>query len=92
MGIVPAEFIQLDGDRYKNLFEIAHEYGILNYLYYSLIKTGFLPPIIFMGVGAAAIIGGVTLIVLSSGGDEDEVALMVSPSTEGAVLTLSGRF
>jgi len=47
---------------------------------------------IFMGVGAAAIIGGVTLIVLSSGGDEDEVALMVSPSTEGAVLTLSGRF
>jgi len=52
MGIVPAEFIELDGDRYKNLFEIAHEYGILNYLYYSLIKTGFLPPIIFMGVGA----------------------------------------
>ena len=24
----------------------------MNYLYYSLIKTGFLPPIIFMGVGA----------------------------------------
>lgn len=52
MSIVPAEFIELDGDRYKNLFEIAHEYGIMNYLYYSLIKTGFLPPIIFMGVGA----------------------------------------
>lgn len=52
MGIVPAEFIELDNDRYKNLFEIAHEYGIMNYLYYSLIKTGFLPPIIFMGVGA----------------------------------------
>jgi carboxybiotin decarboxylase len=52
MGIVPAELIELDGDRYKNLFEIAHEYGIMNYLYYSLIKTGFLPPIIFMGVGA----------------------------------------
>lgn len=52
MGIVPAEFIELEGDRYKNLFEIAHEYGIMNYLYYSLIKTGFLPPIIFLGVGA----------------------------------------
>ncbi|MBN2485114.1 MAG: sodium ion-translocating decarboxylase subunit beta [Bacteroidales bacterium] len=52
MGIVPAEYIELGNDRYKNLFEIAHEYGILNFLYYSLIKTGFLPPIIFMGVGA----------------------------------------
>jgi carboxybiotin decarboxylase len=52
MGIVPAEYIALEGDRYKNLFEIAHEYGIMNYLYYSLIKTGFLPPIIFLGVGA----------------------------------------
>ncbi len=52
MGIVPSEFVELDAHRYKNLFEIAHEYGIMNYLYYSLIKTGFLPPIIFMGVGA----------------------------------------
>ena len=52
MGIVPAENIVVDGDRYKNLLEIAHEYGIMNYLYYSMIKTGFLPPIIFMGVGA----------------------------------------
>ena len=52
MGIVPASNIEIAGDRFKNLFEIAHEYGILNYLYYSLIKTGFLPPIIFMGVGA----------------------------------------
>lgn len=38
--------------RYMNLFEIAHEYGIMNFLYYMLIKTGLLPPIIFMGVGA----------------------------------------
>jgi oxaloacetate decarboxylase beta subunit len=52
MGVVPAEFIELDGGRYKNLFEIAHDHGIMNFLYYSLIKTGFLPPIIFMGVGA----------------------------------------
>lgn len=69
MGVVPGEFIQLEGlsqaanlehgqmalemeHRYMNLFEIAHEYGIMNFLYYMLIKTGLLPPIIFMGVGA----------------------------------------
>ncbi len=52
MGIVGAENIELPDHHYKNLFEIAHEYGILNFLYYALIKTGFLPPIIFMGVGA----------------------------------------
>ena len=52
MGVVPAELIQIDEHRYMNLFEIAHEYGIMNFLYYALIKTGFLPPIIFMGVGA----------------------------------------
>lgn len=34
------------------LHEIAHELGIMNFVYYMLIKTGFLPPIIFMGVGA----------------------------------------
>ena len=35
-----------------SLPEIAHQLGIMNFLYYLLIKTGFLPPIIFMGVGA----------------------------------------
>lgn len=34
------------------LHQIAHEFGIMNFIYYSLIKTGLLPPIIFMGVGA----------------------------------------
>jgi oxaloacetate decarboxylase beta subunit len=34
------------------LHKIAHEFGIMNFLYYSLIKTGLLPPVIFMGVGA----------------------------------------
>jgi len=34
------------------LIQIAKDYGIMNLLYYSLIKTGLLPPIIFMGVGA----------------------------------------
>ncbi len=32
--------------------EIAANHGIMNMLYYMLIKTGLLPPLIFMGVGA----------------------------------------
>ncbi len=52
MGVVPAEMVELENGRYLNLFEIGSKYGIMNYLYYALIKTGFLPPIIFMGVGA----------------------------------------
>ncbi|MEN6453266.1 MAG: sodium ion-translocating decarboxylase subunit beta, partial [Prolixibacteraceae bacterium] len=52
MGVVPAELVRIDEHHYMNLFEIAHEYGIMNFIYYSLIKTGFLPPVIFMGVGA----------------------------------------
>ncbi len=39
-------------DESLTLYQIAHEHGIMNFLYYSLIKTGFLPPIIFLGVGA----------------------------------------
>ncbi|MEQ9424030.1 MAG: sodium ion-translocating decarboxylase subunit beta [Cyclobacteriaceae bacterium] len=34
------------------LLEIARKHGIMNFVYYAVIKTGFLPPIIFMGVGA----------------------------------------
>lgn len=34
------------------LTQIAHEFGIMNFIYYAFIKTGFLPPIIFLGVGA----------------------------------------
>lgn len=45
MGVVKID----DG---VDILTIAKEYGIMNFLYYSLIKTGFLPPIIFMGVGA----------------------------------------
>ncbi len=50
MGVVQAT----DENRimHMTLLEIAHDYGIMNYLYYSLIKTGLLPPLIFMGVGA----------------------------------------
>ena len=31
---------------------IAHDLGLMNMIYYWLIKTGFIPPVIFMGVGA----------------------------------------
>lgn len=39
-------------DESLTILQIAKEHGIMNMIYYSLIKTGFLPPIIFMGVGA----------------------------------------
>lgn len=60
MGVVQADsagYVTLaDGIREiiwdMPLHKIAHEFGIMNYLYYALIKSGLLPPIIFMGVGA----------------------------------------
>lgn len=50
MGVVQAT--DENGLMHMTLLEIAHDYGIMNFLYYSLIKTGLLPPLIFMGVGA----------------------------------------
>ena len=32
--------------------QVAYEHGIMTMLYYALIKTGLLPPLIFFGVGA----------------------------------------
>lgn len=56
-GILLANFpggqmgvVKLSDD--MELLEIARHHGIMNFIYYALIKTGFLPPIIFMGVGA----------------------------------------
>ena len=59
MGVIQADengMINVHGVM-KNIWEmplhdIAHELGLMNFIYYMLIKTGFLPPIIFMGVGA----------------------------------------
>ncbi len=39
-------------DTHQSILTIAKEHGIMNMLYYTLIKTGLLPPLIFMGVGA----------------------------------------
>jgi len=48
MGVVAAT----SEIEHMTLLEIAKQHGIMSYLYYSLIKTGLLPPLIFMGVGA----------------------------------------
>ena len=60
MGVIQTDasgMVKLADGTLKNIWEmplheIAHEFGIMNYLYYGLIKTALLPPIIFMGVGA----------------------------------------
>jgi len=51
MSVIPA----VDSDApilHATVIELAKDYGIMNLLYYTLIKTGLLPPIIFLGVGA----------------------------------------
>lgn len=50
MSVTPATVE--NGILHLTLIEIAKDHGIMNMLYYSLIKTGLLPPLIFMGVGA----------------------------------------
>lgn len=59
MGVVQPDsdgFVLVNGQMLNiwemPLHQIAHELGIMNLIYYALIKTGLLPPIIFMGVGA----------------------------------------
>ncbi len=50
MGVIPSD--ESNGIMQMTIIEIAKHYGIMNMLYYLLIKTGLLPPLIFMGVGA----------------------------------------
>ena len=59
MGVIQADEngMVMVGGVMKNIWEmplheIAHDLGLMNFIYYMLIKTGFLPPVIFMGVGA----------------------------------------
>ncbi len=51
-GQMNVETLNDDTLKHLSLIGIAKEYGIMNMLYYALIKTGLLPPLIFMGVGA----------------------------------------
>jgi oxaloacetate decarboxylase beta subunit len=50
MGVIPSN--EINGIEHLTIIEIAKQYGIMNMLYYMLIKTGLLPPLIFLGVGA----------------------------------------
>jgi len=50
MGVIPSD--ETNGIMDLTILQIANDYGIMNMLYYLLIKTGLLPPLIFMGVGA----------------------------------------
>ncbi|MBC7884289.1 MAG: sodium ion-translocating decarboxylase subunit beta [Saprospiraceae bacterium] len=50
MGIIPSD--ETNNIMQMTILQIASEYGIMNMLYYLLIKTGLLPPLIFMGIGA----------------------------------------
>ncbi len=50
MAVIPSD--EINNISHLTILEIAKEYGIMNMLYYTLIKTGLLPPLIFMGVGA----------------------------------------
>jgi sodium ion-translocating decarboxylase beta subunit len=50
MSVTPAT--AENGIAHLTILEIAKDHGIMNMLYYVLIKTGLLPPLIFMGVGA----------------------------------------
>ena len=49
MNVVSA--VDVPNIMHMPLPEIAHDYGLMNFIYYALLKSGFLPPIIFMGVG-----------------------------------------
>ena len=51
LGIVDSSLVINADGSYMSLLDIASKHGIMNLLYFSLIKTGILPPIIFMGVG-----------------------------------------
>ena len=46
------DVISADIAEKTSLLKLAKDHGIMNLLYYALIKTGLLPPLIFMGVGA----------------------------------------
>lgn len=50
MSVTPSS--EENGILHMTILDIAKEHGIMNLLYYLLIKTGLLPPLIFLGVGA----------------------------------------
>lgn len=51
LSVVDTSLVMNPDGTYMSLLDIADKHGIINFLYFMLIKTGILPPIIFMGVG-----------------------------------------
>jgi carboxybiotin decarboxylase len=51
-GMAVVQYTDHPGIEKMNIVELATEHGIISMLYYLLIKTGLLPPLIFLGVGA----------------------------------------
>ena len=51
LGIVDTSLVHYADGSYMSLLDIADQHGTMNFLFLALIKTGILPPIIFMGVG-----------------------------------------
>jgi len=76
----------------KNIYEmslpeIAHDLGIMNFLYYALIKSGLLPPLIFMGVGALTDFGpmlrNLKLAIFGAGAQFGIFAVLLVASATG---------
>jgi len=76
------------------LHDIAHEFGIMNFIYYALIKSGFLPPIIFMGVGALTDFGpmlrNLKLAIFGAGAQFGIFAVLIIASYCGFTLQEAG--
>lgn len=76
------------------LHDIAHEFGIMNFIYYALIKSGFLPPIIFMGVGALTDFGpmlrNLKLAIFGAGAQFGIFAVLIIASLCGFTLQEAG--
>jgi len=70
-----------------SLPHIAHDLGVMNFLYYALIKTGLLPPIIFMGVGALTDFGpmlrNLKLAIFGAGAQFGIFAVLLIASASG---------
>ena len=77
-----------------SLPEIAHDLGIMNFIYYALIKSGLLPPIIFMGVGALTDFGpmlrNLKLAIFGAGAQFGIFAVLIIASYCGFTMQEAG--
>ena len=77
-----------------SLPEIAHDLGIMNFIYYALIKSGLLPPIIFMGVGALTDFGpmlrSLKLAIFGAGAQFGIFAVLIIASYFGFTMQEAG--